>query len=329
MGHWATTRLIPLRHGRWIIYPLILLLILPLIRQVYYRFQEMNGFDLSNARIPLTEIEHGGPPRDGIPAIDKPVFVAADKADFLQPDDFVLGIEYNDIRRAYPLRILNHHELVNDRFAELPVLISYCPLCGTGMAFDARIDGEGLQFGVSGLLYNSDMLMYDRDSDSLWSQIAAEAVAGPRAGEKLTPLPVVHLPWQQWQSEFPGSEVLSADTGYWRDYGQSPYDGYEASEDLYFPVSTIDRRYHPKERVIGLTHNGVSRVWPFSELAALDNLPLHDQFGGATVAVHYSSEHRSARIADEAGEWLPATAAYWFAWIAFHPDSEVFQAGTK
>ena len=141
-----------------------------------------NGFDISNSSIPTNEILHGGPPRDGIPAISNPKHVSADQASFLRDSDRVIGIEINGEARAYSIGILNWHEIVNDRIGNQSVAITYCPLCGTGVAFDATIDGEVTEFGVSGLLYNSDVLLYDRNSESLWSQIKRQALAGDRVG---------------------------------------------------------------------------------------------------------------------------------------------------
>ena len=135
----------------------------------------INGFDVGNASIPVDEILPGGPPRDGIPAIDNPVFMDAQKATFLSEDDRVIGIARHGITRAYPIAILNWHEIVNDRIGQESIVVTYCPLCGTGMVFAA---GSALSFGVSGLLYNSDVLMYDRQTDSLWSQLKMEAVSG-------------------------------------------------------------------------------------------------------------------------------------------------------
>ncbi|MES9860025.1 MAG: DUF3179 domain-containing (seleno)protein, partial [Candidatus Thiodiazotropha sp. 4PDIVS1] len=136
-----------------------------------------NGFDLSSASIKVSEVLSGGPPRDGIPAIDQPEFVSSDEADFLTPDDRILGVVRNGVAKAYPISILNWHEIVNDVFDDEPVVITFCPLCGTGMAFEAMIDRQTLTFGVSGLLYNSDVLLYDRHSESLWSQIMKQSIS--------------------------------------------------------------------------------------------------------------------------------------------------------
>jgi hypothetical protein len=290
-----------------------------------YAAMVKNGFDLSNASIAIEEIMQGGPPRDGIPAIDHPMFIMASDADYLNDTDRVLGIYRNGIAKAYPISILNWHEIVNDRIGREPIAITFCPLCGTGMAFEATVGGQVRRFGVSGLLYNSDMLLYDRESESLWSQIGREAISGPLVGTPLRMVPVAHTAWGDWRARYPKSLVLSRRTGHQRDYGRNPYEGYERSRKLYFPVAGFDPRYHPKERVIGLEIDGRFKAYPFVELGRT-RPPLQDTLGDAGVIVHYDAEHRTGRVVDARGAEIPTVIAFWFAWSAFHPDTEVFQA---
>ncbi len=287
-----------------------------------------NGFDVSDALIDAKKIERGGPPRDGIPAIDRPKFVAAAKAG-LRDDDRVLGLAYNGVARAYPVRILNWHEVVNDRYGEVPVAITYCPLCGTGIAFDARRGAESLNFGVSGLLYNSDVLLYDRGTDSLWSQLKQQAVSGPLKGTKLTALPLEHTTWADWRSRHPTGEVLSTETGYWRDYGRDPYAGYERIERLMFNVEHRDDRFPLKEWVLGVDVGGVRKAYPFSVLEravrAGGTAELRDTVGGRTIYVRFDRQHRSAQAFDSERRPLPGVMAFWFAWVAFNPQTEVYR----
>lgn len=286
----------------------------------------INGFDLDKTSIPANEIRHGGPPKDGIPAIDNPRFVASGEADFLQPQDRVMGMVHKGIAKAYPIRILNYHEIVNDEFDGEPVVVSFCPLCGTGMVFSALVDGQSSSFGVSGLLYNSDVLLYDRRTESLWSQIMQEAVSGPLIGTRLEHLPASHTTWQDWRQRHPDSLVLSTDTGFRRDYNRTPYTGYEQSERIWFPVANRDDRYHAKELVIGLELNGEHKAYPFVELARRDG-QFTDQVGDQTITVQFDPQHQTGRVLDSAGVELPTVIAFWFAWVAFHPDTAVFEAG--
>ena len=191
----------------------LLLLALTLLVATTSTAQTRNGFDISNLSIPADEVLHGGPPKDGIPAINEPNFVSATEADFLQPEDRILGVHRNGIARAYAIRILNWHEIVNDQFGDEKIAITFCPLCGTGMAFKANVGGQDRSFGVSGLLYNSDVLLYDRESESLWSQIARVAVSGELIGTELEMVAVSHTSWADWQQRYPDSQVLSTETG--------------------------------------------------------------------------------------------------------------------
>lgn len=303
-----------------------LFLLLFLAGAEYAAATEKNGFDLSESLIPVDEILRGGPPRDGIPSIDDPKFERPEEASLWRANDLMLTYDRRDHRFAYPVGILNWHEIVNHDIDGAPVLITFCPLCGTGMAFDPVVNGRQLTFGVSGLLYNSDLLMYDHQTESLWSQIEGRAISGPLAGTELESVAVRHELWQSWRERV-GSRglVLSTDTGHRRDYRKSPYGDYDHSERMYFPVSHTSRKYHPKTWVLGWTHNGESKAWPFPELANHDGI-LEDRIGGKVVRVHYDPSVPSAELRDETGKLLPATRAFWFAWYTFHPETGVFEA---
>ncbi|VAW75097.1 hypothetical protein MNBD_GAMMA15-1916 [hydrothermal vent metagenome] len=315
-------RLISNGSVRWVIYPALLL-------ALWFYFSPRlhagpyNGFDLSHSLVPVTQIDNGGPARDGIPAIDRPRFVTASQAGFMRGDDRILGINLNGRQKAYPLRILNYHEIVNDRFDDIAVVVSYCPLCGTGMAFLAGSKGIDLDFGVSGLLYNSDVLLYDRQTESLWSQIRKQAIAGPLSGQTLQQIPMEHTSWSDWQTRYPQTRVLSLNTGYRRDYSRSPYAGYASSEELMFDVIATDPRFHTKEQVIGMEINGIYKAYPFLELSR-NHGELVDEVGGQTIRLVFDSTNRSGRV--YAGEKLiPSTTSFWFAWYAFHPETLVYQ----
>lgn len=282
------------------------------------------GFDFSKHSIPLEEILSGGPQKDGIPAILKPEFIQADQPDFLKKDDRVLAFELNGEAKAYPIKILNWHEIVNDTIGGRPVLISYCPLCGTGMAFNPVIEGKRYTFGVSGLLYKSDVLMYDHQTESLWSQIRQKAVTGPLTGTRLRLLPLVHTTWGAWRAEHPMTQVLSTDTGFKRDYTRDPYESYALSNRLMFPVGKGDEHLRPKAWVLGVELDGVARAYPFSELERSPQ-SFTDALGSKRVILSFDRASRTARIRDDAGNDLPAVVAYWFAWAAFHPETEVYR----
>jgi len=320
-------RLITDKRMRWIIYPLLLISLWFWQGTRLLHAGPTNGFDLSSALVPIAEIKHGGPGRDGIPAISSPKFISAAQATFLAEDDRVLGINLNGTQKAYPIDILNYHEIVNDRFGKTAVLVSYCPLCGTGMAFLAarsnKRNGGNFTFGVSGLLYNSDVLLYDRQTESLWSQIRKQAISGALKGQRLQQIPLEHTRWSDWRARYPKTRVLSQDTGHRRDYGRSPYAGYAESPQIMFEVAATDGRFHAKEWVVGVEINGVFKAYPFSQLAKGRN-ELRDTIGGKTIRLVYDASNRNGRVYS-AGKLLPSTMSYWFAWYAFHPDTLVYQ----
>jgi hypothetical protein len=284
-----------------------------------------NGFDLSDSLVPVEEIHHGGPARDGIPAIDRPRFVNASVVDYLLGDDRVLGINRNGISKAYPINILNHHEIVNDDLGREAIVISYCPLCGTGMAFLASVEGSTLEFGVSGLLYNSDVLLYDRQTESLWSQLMRQAITGPMRGQRLEQIVMSHTTWRAWKQQHPDTLVMSRHTGFRRDYSRTPYAGYARSEAIYFPVANRDHRYHPKELVIGVSLNGYHKAYPFAELSRTSGV-LRDRFAGQQLRIQFDAANRTGRVLDRNGREIPSTISFWFAWYAFHPEGEVYKA---
>lgn len=284
-----------------------------------------NGFVLSPASVPVGEILGGGPKRDGIAALVDPPRIEAGKAS-LGPDEWVVGVALGKEAVAYPTAILEWHELVNDTVGGVPILVSYCPLCGTAMVFDRRIGGRTHTFGVSGLLYLSDLLLYDRDTQSLWSQIRSEAVAGTSLGQRLLLLRSRTMKWSEWRKLHPHTTVLSRDTGYRRPYGRSPYGDYAASSELRFPVPQ-DRRYHPKTPTVGLRlADGLARAYPAVELVRAGGV-VEESLAGRHVRVAYDAERETFSVDAPAG--VEIVEGYWFAWMAFHPESTVFVAGSE
>ena len=284
--------------------------------------RQANGFDLDRASIPVDEIVRGGPPRDGIPALRNPERLPASDSPWLD-SDWILGVEIEGEARAYPLAILIWHEVVNDELGGRPILISYCPLCGTGLVFDRRVANRVRQFGVSGLLYRSDMLMFDRESQSLWSQISAQAVTGPSRGARLTLLRSQMMPWGHWRASHPQTSVLSRETGYRRRYGHSPYGDYEHSARLLFPARR-DPRFHPKMPTLGLrVAGGAARAYPADEVAKAGGR-VRERFAGRDVEVEWDA--RSGVFHYRLPEEIEVVRGFWFAWMAFHPESSVYRA---
>jgi hypothetical protein len=284
--------------------------------------RSLNGFELESRTIDAAEIQAGGPPRDGIPALDAPPRRPLAGAPWPE-DEIVLGVALDGEARAYPVSILAWHELVNDELAGRAILVSYCPLCGTGIVFDRDVAGRVRRFGVSGLLYRSDLLMFDRETGSLWSQISAKAVTGASEGQRLSLVRAGMHRLADWRAQHPGSSVLERETGHPRRYGATPYAGYATSEELYFPAP-LDARFHPKMPTLGLRlPSGPARAYPASEIVASGGR-VRERFAGQDVEIAYDPEEQVFRV--EAPDALEVIEGFWFAWMAFHPDSSVFTA---
>jgi len=288
-------------------------------------FGDYNGFDVSNSLISKEKIFSGGPPKDGIPAILSPKFESASEASWLKSTDLVTGVEIEGVFKAYPLRILVWHEVVNDKVGNKPIMVSYCPLCGSTLIFDREVDSEELTFGISGLLYQSDVLFYDHQNLSLWSQLEMKAISGPKAGTEMEVLPSVLATWSEWKKKHPNTLVLSKDTGFSRDYDNMPYGGYENSTNIMFPVENRDDRYHPKEKVlVVISSDNVAKAYAFKELSKVKT-PLNDKVGLDEITIKFNSgEFVSAY--DKTGNPIKSFVTYWFAWYTFRPDTLVFNA---
>jgi hypothetical protein len=199
------------------------------------------------------EIQSGGPPPDGIPPIDEPTFLAAADVDFLDDREPVLALEIDGEARAYPIQVLIWHEIVNDTVAGIPVSVTYCPLCNTAVAVDRRIGERIVTFGTSGKLYQSALVMYDRQTESLWSHFTGQAIAGILTGTELETFPVATVAWSTWRDAHPDGIVLSRDTGFDRGYGTNPYPGYDDVDNPPFLFDgEVDGRLSAKERVVGV-----------------------------------------------------------------------------
>ena len=243
----------------------------------------------------------GGPPRDGIPSIDDPQFISPDAAaEWLAGNEPVIALEIGDEARAYPLQILTWHEIVNDVVADVPVAVTFCPLCNSAITFDRRLDGETYEFGTSGLLRHSDLVMYDRTTEGLWQQFTGEAIAGDLAGRQLTFLASSIVSFADFQEAHPEGVVLSRDTGFNRRYGQNPYVGYDniGSSPFLFR-GEIDGRLAAVERVVTVslepsTGSGqaVDVAYPLTTLSEVG--VINDSQGGRDLVVFHTSGTSSA-----------------------------------
>ena len=250
--------------------------------------------DFSKHSVPYSEIRRGGPPRDGIPPIDDPKFVAvSDAPDHFVDHEPVISFEVNGDARAYPIAILMWHEIVNDEVGGLPVSVTYCPLCNTAIVFDRRVGDRVLDFGTSGNLRNSDLIMWDRQTESWWQQITGEAIVGELTGAKMTFLPANMISWVDFKETYPDGQVLSRDTGHVRDYDRPPYTGYDSlSSKPFLYLGPLDDRLQAMERIVGVNVGETSVAYPFS---LFQSVPVvNDRVVSQDIVIFYAPETRSA-----------------------------------
>lgn len=280
------------------------------------------GFSLTNLQVDAAKIVEGGPGKDGIHSVDAPKFATLPEATWLDSDTEVLGLRVGDDARAYPIRMLEYHQIVNDVFGKEPVAITYDPLSGTPFAFSRRVDDKTLTFGVSGLLYNHNFLMFDRETSSLWSQFLGRAIAGPLAGKRLTRLPLRQETIGLWVARAGETKVLKHPDPEHIHYILSPYSSYWVQDKLIFPVEARDERYHPKELVFGVVVNGKPRAY-LGSIVTREGGSVDEKIGGKRVRLRYATD--TGTFDWEVDEGVEVAEAYWLAWKAFHPDTEIWR----
>ena len=234
--------------------------------------------------IATADVVDGGPGVEGIPAIDRPMFEPVSVNDFVNPTDLVIGVRIGGEVKAYPHEILDWHEIVNDGPGTDPVSLSYCPLTGSAVAWKGNSSHADSTFGVSGLLYNSNLILFDRETGSLWSQMLEQSVNGSRIRELPERIQVIETTWETWRGMYPGSVVMTTDTGHARSYGVYPYGNYKTGRMLLYPITNTDERLHPKTRVIGVRAGNQSKVYQIDGFA--DSMQtINDQVGEQSIVV--------------------------------------------
>ncbi len=326
------------------------------------------------------EILSGGPPKDGIPALDAPRFVTVSQADaWLKPDEPVISFQVGSDARAYPIQILIWHEIVNDTVGEVPVAVTFCPLCNTAIAFERTAGGRVLDFGTTGRLRFSNLLMYDRQTESWWQQAIGQAIVGQLTGTTLVSRPAAIISWATFKIAHPGGRVLSRDTGYDRPYGQNPYQGYDNVNQSPFLYSgpPISGKLRPMARVLIVVLGGEAVAYPFDTLqkvhAVNDTVGKTDVvalwvpgtsspldagtiaggrdvgsatvymrvLGGRTLTFGFDGTHivdretgsvwdilgraTSGPLMGQSLTPVVATNSFWFAWVVYRPDTQVYQ----
>ena len=251
--------------------------------------------DFSKHSVPYSEILSGGPPKDGIPAIDEPKFIGVDEADeWLKPVEPVVFVQVGDDPRAYPLQILTWHEIVNDTVGDLPLTVTFCPLCNTAIAFERTFKGQVLDFGTTGRLRYSNLIMYDRQTETWWQQATGEAIVGELLGTKLEFVPAAIISWEEFRMTYPDGKVLSRDTGFSRSYGQNPYAGYDDVNNppfLYRGPETPGV-LPPVARVLTIDLDGEAVAYPFEILEKAQ--VVNDTVAGRDIVVLWKPGTASA-----------------------------------
>ncbi len=295
------------------------------------RAEAMLGkFNLDGLLIPQQRILSGGPSKDGIPSLTEPDTVPVAEADFLAPDSRVVGVTVGGESRAYPINVLNWHEAINDRLGQTDLAVIYCPLCDSVSVVDRKLNGKTYEFGISGLLYNSNVLLYDRTDQALWSQVALTAVSGPNAGRALRHLDGWELTtFSRWRREHPDSTVVTFNTGHNRRYEVNPYQPYFQDDYLMprFQNFDLDNRLANKSRVIGVKFGGQARAYPLKTLLQGKQMTLRDEVGGGAIELAVDRETQSVRVVSFP-ENAQVVHTFWFAWAAFHPDTDVYKPPT-
>lgn len=314
--------------------------------------------------IPENEVFDGGPGKDGIPALESPSFVKPSSINFMSSNDLVLIVNHNNEVRIYPHPILDWHEIINDEIGNKSFAVTYCPLTGSGICWDRNIDGEQTTFGVSGLLYNTNLIPYDRKTGSNWSQMQLKSVNGALISTVIKTYPIIETSWGTAKNLYPNADVVSANTGFSRSYGTYPYGDYRSNHSSFlFPVNRSDGRLNAKERVLGLFSNNKTKAYRISDfqngkiiIDTLDNerfliygdsqrniisafnitnLSNDIEFSIPNIFSLYVISDNKGNSYDLFGNSLNSSSAnivpakyfvaYWFAWAAFYPETEFFE----
>jgi len=300
--------------------------------------------DFVTHSVPFAEIRPGGPPKDGIPPIDRPRFVRVEHTRFLAPREPVIAVEVSGEVRAYPIEILIWHEIVNDEIGGVPLAVTFCPLCNTALVFDRRVDGRTLDFGTTGNLRHSDLVMYDRQTESWWQQFGGEGIVGRYTGARLEQVPARIVAWEDFERshpeglvlERPKTHPLSRNSGFLRPYGENPYEGYDdVDSSPLFQTANDDDRLSPKERVVFVERGDEAVAIPFAVLEkrrvvriVVDGHRLVVRWRGGVSspldsdAVGKGRDIGAAEVFEE-GKLIAFDEPFWFAVAAFRPDVHV------
>jgi len=296
----------------------------PLLKSYDKDLKDINKVDNPEPRINLNNLLSGGPPKDGIPSIDNPQFTNIEETIF-SDDEIIIGVFLNNESRAYPYGVLNWHEIINDKIGDTPITITLCPLCDTNPVFIRKVNGQETTFGVSGKLYQSCLVMYDRLTDTLWSQPWGLGVAGENTNQNLQKIPAYKTTLGAWKQKYPNTKVLSHETGFRRDYFSYPYGTYYTDSNLIFPVRNQDKlKVHPKEieSYIWIADNKTPTDKFSGESFRISQQDMEEaqqktiDFNAKEVNIIWDDELNTVKFFSDKTE-IPATTAFGFVYPAF------------
>lgn len=270
------------------------------------------------------QIVDSGVPQDGIPSIDKPAFVSTTQAlEELGATGMGLAVVKGSVARFYPYQILTWHEVVNDVVAGMPMAVTYCALCNVGVVYESTVQSKALSFGVSGKLHELDSLLYDRATNSLWSQVTGEAISGTLSGQKLTQVPALAITLKEFSAQYPGGQVLSKFTGFIRNYDDLSYGDYAASKngDVLIAQKNL---WHPKTRVVGIEISGKFKAYPQD---LVEQKTITDTFAGARLRIGIGDGKVVVTNSTDPQHktYLPSVSMYWFMWQLWHADTQMYK----
>ncbi len=304
-----------------------------------WKAEGWNRTDFTRSSVPWTDILSGGPPKDGIPAIDQPKFETVSSVKDLVPNEPVIGLDIGDDARAYPLRVLIWHEIVNDTVGGKPVTVTYCPLCNAALVFERNVNGKLLDFGTTGKLRHSDLVMYDRQTESWWQQFTGEAIIGEMLGTVLPLVPARLESFADFRARHPEGKVLVPNDPAFRDYGRNPYAGYDSSTKPFLHAGDLPEGIDPMARVVvakpqsgtpvivALSHlreKGALNIgslvfsWRAGQSSAVDTGKIAEGRDVGTVEVHDTLDLAGPRL-------IPYDVTFAFAAHAFHPNIPILQ----
>ena len=285
-------------------------------------------FDFTNLAIPRKDMLSGGVPKNKIPALINPKMLSASEDTYINDDDEVAGLSIDGEAHAFPLRILNYHEAVNTKVGNHSVAITYCPLCKSLVAYDRIHNDQELTFRISGQLFNSNVLLYTegQKDDPLYSQMMNTQISGENSGNKLKIIPIELTSWKSWKKRYPDTKVMSAKSKFYRNYTVNPYYTYFLTEKLMFPIKKHDDRHPRKAIVLGLWSGDTFQAYPVREFVMdAKSKEINVTINNKNVTIYYDNDAKSLRVvkADKGVEWM---YSFWFAWYAFHPETELYSA---